>query len=47
MRIISYKAGYNLKKGGVTMFWLGLGIGVFIGGNFGLLIMALFKINKN
>lgn len=29
------------------MFWLGLGIGFFIGGNFGLLIMALFKINKH
>lgn len=29
------------------MFWLGLGAGFVIGGNFGLLIMALFKINKN
>jgi len=28
------------------MFWLGLGAGFVIGGNFGLLIMALFKINK-
>jgi hypothetical protein len=28
------------------MFWLGLGIGFFIGGNFGVILMALFKINK-
>ncbi len=29
------------------MFWLGLGVGFFIGGNFGVILMALFKINKN
>ncbi len=29
------------------MFWIGLGIGFLLGGNFGVLIMALFKINKN
>lgn len=28
------------------MFWLGLGVGFFIGGNFGVILMALFKINK-
>ena len=28
------------------MFWLGMGVGVFVGGNFGVLLMALFKINK-
>lgn len=29
------------------MFWLGLGVGVVIGGNLGVVLMALFKINKN
>lgn len=29
------------------MFWLGLSLGVLIGANFGLFIMALFKIQKN
>lgn len=29
------------------MFWLGLGIGFFVGGNFGVMIMAIFKMNKN
>ena len=29
------------------MFWLGLAIGVLIGGNLGVLTMALFKINRN
>ena len=29
------------------MFWLGLGVGVVIGGNLGIVLMALFKINKN
>ncbi len=28
------------------MFWLGLGVGFFLGGNFGVILMALFKINK-
>jgi|GEM_PF-1539445 len=28
------------------MFWLGLGVGFFVGGNFGVILMALFKINK-
>jgi hypothetical protein len=29
------------------MFWLGMSVGVVVGGNLGVLIMALFKINKN
>jgi large-conductance mechanosensitive channel len=29
------------------MFWIGLSVGVVIGGNFGIIIMALFKANKN
>lgn len=29
------------------MFWLGLGVGLVLGGNLGVIIMALFKINKN
>jgi len=29
------------------MFWLGLGVGVVIGGNLGVVLMALFKNNKN
>ncbi len=29
------------------MFWWGVAIGFFVGGNLGALIMALFKINKN
>ncbi len=29
------------------MFWLGLGIGFVVGGNLGVILMALFKINKN
>ena len=29
------------------MFWLGMGIGFVVGGNFGVLLMALFKSNKN
>ena len=29
------------------MFWLGLGVGFVVGGNFGLILMALFKSNKN
>lgn len=28
------------------MLWLGLGIGFFLGANFGVITMALFKINK-
>ena len=28
------------------MFWLGLAIGTIVGGNFGVLLMAIFKINK-
>ncbi len=28
------------------MFWIGLAIGVVLGGNFGVFLMALFKINK-
>ena len=29
------------------MFWVGLSIGVLIGGNLGVIIMTLFRINKN
>lgn len=29
------------------MFWLGATVGFLIGGNFGVLLMALFKMNKN
>ncbi len=29
------------------MFWLGMTVGVLVGGNLGVLVMALFKINKN
>jgi len=28
------------------MFWIGFAVGVIIGGNFGVIVMALFKINK-
>ena len=28
------------------MFWLGLGIGLVIGGNIGVCIMAVFKSSK-
>lgn len=29
------------------MFWVGLAIGVVVGGNFGVVLMALFKQNKD
>lgn len=29
------------------MFWAGLAVGFFLGGNFGVLVMALFKSGKN
>ncbi len=29
------------------MFWLGMLVGVVVGGNLGVLIMACFKIGKN
>ena len=29
------------------MFWLGMSVGVLIGGNLGVLVMAIFKINRN
>ena len=29
------------------MFWLGMVVGIFLGGNLGVLLIALFKINKN
>lgn len=29
------------------MFWFGMAIGVLIGGNLGVLVMAFFKINRN
>ena len=28
------------------MFWMGMLVGVFVGGNFGVLLMALFTANK-
>lgn len=29
------------------MFWLGLSLGFVLGGNLGVLVMALFKSNRN
>jgi hypothetical protein len=29
------------------MFWIGFVVGIIVGGNIGVTIMALFKINKN
>ena len=29
------------------MFWLGMTVGILIGGNLGVLVMAIFKINRN
>lgn len=29
------------------MFWIGLSIGVVVGGNLGIIIMALFQAHKN
>lgn len=29
------------------MFWLGMSVGLLVGGNLGALMMALFKINRN
>lgn len=29
------------------MFLFGMSVGILIGGNLGVLVMALFKINKN
>lgn len=29
------------------MFWIGLLVGFLLGGNVGVVCMALFKINKN
>ncbi len=29
------------------MFWWGIAIGFFLGGNFGVMIVALLKMNKN
>ncbi len=29
------------------MFWIGLGVGVILGGNLGIVIMALFQSHKN
>ena len=29
------------------MFWLGVSVGILIGGNLGVLVMAIFKINRN
>lgn len=30
-----------------SMFWLGMTVGILIGGNLGVLVMAVFKINRN
>jgi hypothetical protein len=29
------------------MFWVGLGIGVVVGANLGVIMISLFKINKH
>ena len=29
------------------MFWLGFTVGLVVGGNVGVLLMACFKMNKN
>lgn len=29
------------------MFWWGIAIGFFLGGNFGVMVVALLRINKN
>ena len=29
------------------MFWMGMAVGILIGGNLGVLVMAIFKINRN
>ncbi len=29
------------------MFWLGLSIGIVLGGNLGVIVMTLFRINKS
>ena len=29
------------------MFWVGFCLGTIVGGNLGIIIMALFKANKN
>lgn len=29
------------------MFWMGMVVGILIGGNLGVLVMAIFKINRN
>ena len=29
------------------MFWVGLGIGVVVGANLGVIVISLFKINKH
>ena len=29
------------------MFWFGMAIGVLIGGNLGVVVMAIFKINRS
>ena len=28
------------------MFWLGMSIGIILGGNLGVIVLTLFKINK-
>lgn len=31
----------------IVMFWVGMLVGLIVGGNLGVIIMALFKMNKN
>ena len=35
------------EQGEELMFWFGLIIGITVGANFGVLLMALFKARKN
>jgi len=49
-RITFRKNVHNREKkdsGGFFMLWLGILIGFVLGGNMGVICMALFKINKN
>jgi len=34
------------KSKEARMFWIGLAVGFFVGGNFGVFLMALFKMKK-
>lgn len=41
----SFSGEYLKEEDG--MFWIGLGLGFVIGGNFGVILMALFKSYRN